>query len=86
MKSTWALLYFCPWTVRLYNIFSHCLIKGTIVGGILQRIQQDIFINVYKVKVECTLVQALSLCTDRTAHRGSRVIALLFNDHGTRRG
>jgi len=37
-------------------------------------------------KVKCTLVQALRLCTDRTAHRGSRGIALLFLDHGTKRG
>ena len=36
--------------------------------------------------VNCTLVQALRLCTGRTAHRGSRGIALLFLDHGTRRG
>ena len=39
-----------------------------------------------KVKVKFTLVQALRLCTSRTAHRGSRGIALLFHDHGTRRG
>ena len=39
-----------------------------------------------KVKVKCTLVQALRLCTGRTAHKGRRVIALLFHDHGTRRG
>jgi len=38
------------------------------------------------VKVKCTLVQALRLCTGRTTHRGSRGIALLFLDHGTRRG
>ena len=37
-------------------------------------------------KVKCTLVQALRLCTGRTAHRGSRGMALLFLDHGTRRG
>jgi hypothetical protein len=37
-------------------------------------------------KLKCTLVQALRLCTGRTAHRGSRGIALLFHDHGTRRG
>ena len=37
-------------------------------------------------KVKCTLVQALRLCTGRTAHRGSRGIALPFHDHGTRRG
>ena len=38
------------------------------------------------VKVKCTLVQALRLCTGRTTHRGSRGIALPFHDHGTRRG
>ena len=38
------------------------------------------------IKVKCTLVQALRLCTGRTAHRGSRGIALLFLDHDTRRG
>ena len=38
------------------------------------------------MKVKCTLVQALRLCTGRTAHRGSRGIALFFLDHGTRRG
>jgi hypothetical protein len=37
-------------------------------------------------KVKCTLVQALRLCTGRTAHRGSRGIALPFHDRGTRRG
>ena len=39
-----------------------------------------------KVKVKVTLVQALRLCTGRTAYRGSRFIALPFLDHGTRRG
>jgi len=33
-----------------------------------------------KVKVKCTLVQALRLCTVCTVHRGSRGIALLFHD------
>jgi len=37
-------------------------------------------------QVKCTLVQALRLCTSCTAYRGSRCIALLFLDHGTRRG
>jgi len=37
-------------------------------------------------KVKCTLVQALRLCIGRTAHNGSRGIALLFLDHGTSRG
>ena len=39
-----------------------------------------------KTTVKVTLVQALRLCTGRTAHRGSRGIALPFHDHGTRRG
>jgi len=39
-----------------------------------------------KVKVKCALVQALRLCTGRTAHRGRRGIALPIHDHGTRRG
>ena len=33
-----------------------------------------------KVKIKVTLVQALRLCTGRTADRGSRGIALLFHD------
>jgi hypothetical protein len=48
----------------------------------LSRIRATIVI----VKVKCTLVQALRLCTGRTVHRGRRGIALLFHDHGTRRG
>ena len=39
-----------------------------------------------KIKVKCTLVPAMRLCTGRTAHRGSRGIALFFLDDGTRRG
>ena len=39
-----------------------------------------------KKNIKCTLVQALRLCTGRTAHRGSRGIALPFHDHGIRRG
>jgi len=38
------------------------------------------------VKVKYTLVQVLRLCTGLTAHKGNRGIALLFPDHGTRRG
>ena len=37
-------------------------------------------------KVKCPLVQALRLCTGRTAHRGSRGIVLPFRDHGTGSG
>ena len=42
------------------------------------------YIHISKVNVKCTLVEALRLCTGRTAHRGRR--ALPFHDHGTRRG
>ena len=38
------------------------------------------------IRVKFTLVQALRLCTGRTTHWESRSIALLFLDHGTRRG
>ena len=37
-----------------------------------------------KVRVKCTIVQELRLCKGRTAHTGSRSIALLFHDRGTR--
>ena len=44
-----------------------------------------LILDVVKVKVKCALVQALRLCTGRTAYRGSRGTALLFLDHGTPR-
>jgi hypothetical protein len=44
------------------------------------------FDQLSRKNVKCTLVQALRLCTGRTAHRGSRGIALLFHDHGNSRG
>jgi hypothetical protein len=39
-----------------------------------------------EVKVKVTLVQAQRLCTGRTAHRGSRGIAVLYHDHVSRMG
>ena len=39
-----------------------------------------LYLVLIKVKVKCTLVQALRLCTGRTAYTGSRGIALLFHD------
>jgi len=38
------------------------------------------------INIKCTPVQALRLCTGRTAHKRSRGIALLFLGHGTRSG
>ena len=52
-------------------------------------VSNNLFISVLRVvilKVKCPLVQALRLCTGRTAHRESRCIALPFLDHGTRKG
>jgi hypothetical protein len=40
----------------------------------------------YTPDLKCTLVHSLRLYTGRTAHRGSRGIALTFHYHGTRRG
>jgi hypothetical protein len=42
--------------------------------------------NDREIKVKCTLVQALRLCTECRAHRASSGIALPFLDHGTRMG
>jgi hypothetical protein len=42
--------------------------------------------NKIERRVKVTLVQALRLCTGRTAYRESRGIALLFHDHGTKKG
>ena len=48
-------------------------------------VHEKVMVPQLNKKVKCTLVQALRLCTGRTAHRGSRGIALPFHDHGTRR-
>ena len=55
-------------------------------GGQAYNRSSDRPATVCKVKVKCTFVQALRLCTGRTTHRGSRGIALLFLDHGPRGG
>ena len=36
------------------------------------------WLRVIGKRVNCTLVQALRICTGRTAHRGSRGIAVLY--------
>jgi len=50
------------------------------------RLQMEERLPVWRVKIKCTLVQVLRLCTGRTTHRGCRGIALLFHDHGISRG
>ena len=56
--------------------------------GIEREIQPEYLVDqptLELVKVKIALVQALRLCTGRTAHRGIIGIALPFHDHGTRR-
>jgi len=52
----------------------------------LATVSVDSLTTVLIKKLKCPLLQALRLCTGRTAYRGSRGIALLFLDHGIRRG
>ena len=58
------------------------------VGAWLATFSSNVFhdTDLIRVKVKCTFVQTLRLCTGHMAHRGSRGIALLFYDHSTRRG
>ena len=44
------------------------------------RTMHEVYYKLDNLKVNCTLVQALRLCTGRTTHRGSRGLALLFLD------
>jgi hypothetical protein len=46
----------------------------------------DVLMVTCKVKVKVTLVQTLRLCKDRTAHRGSRGITILFHDQRHQKG
>jgi len=76
----------------------HCVRNVKEKNVLLIKFRCNIFIGVRIIKempgsvksgtlcIQCTFVQALRLCTGRTAHRGSRGIALTFLDHGTRRG
>ena len=66
-------------------------IHATSIRGLDKYVQHDeihehLLIYCIVGKVKCSLVQALRLYIGRTAHRGTRGIALLFLDHGTRRG
>ena len=45
----------------------------------------DCHVLLERVKIKWTFVESLSLCTDRTALRVDRGVALLFLDHGTKR-
>ena len=64
---------------RGWGVDDGCKFTGQPAAGV----QSD---DCSRIRVKFTPVQELRLCTGRTAHRGSRSIALLFHDHGTRRG
>ena len=69
-----------------YNTLSEVTICCVAPGVANTSLAQFRTLEQYIKKVKCTPVQALRLCTGRTAHRGSRGIAVLFLDHSTRRG
>jgi len=68
-----------PFLPHIYHELSNVLLM------VMSSTSHDASLHI-KNRVKCTLVQALRICTGRTAHRRSRGIALLFLDHGTRRG
>ena len=73
-------LFICEDTHYVINAFAENVLQSATTWSVFYT---DFLI---KVKVKVTLVLALRLCTGRTAHMGSRGIALLFKDRGTRRG
>ena len=72
---------FVPWTASFFKVIHLVWLDSEVM-------QNNNVCRLYRkicCKVKYTLVHTLRLCTGRTAHRGSRGIALLFLDHGTRR-
>ena len=61
-------------------------VNYTHFGNVRPHFHGSVSSTAVKVNVKCTPVQALRLCTGRTAHGVSRGIALPFHDRGTRRG
>ena len=74
-------------SLNLLEIFGHVIgLYRDCFPFCLSFMSRLIKIHFKKKRVKCTLVQTPRLCAARTAHRGSRGIALLFLDHGTRKG
>jgi hypothetical protein len=67
---------------KMFQLFTSAVrgMKGPTIG------MKASIVIIHMVKVKSTLVQTLRPCTGRTVHRRSRGIALLFQDHGFRRG
>ena len=72
------------WDPKMFTIVKEC-IHMVLYTDICVCVWSVHSSNKLKVKVKVTLVQALRFFTGRTAHRGSRGIALPFHDHATRR-
>jgi len=88
LECTTSSLLLCQWVCLqkcLDPSWILCILFPFLTNNESQHCDTDSFM-VKSKQVKCTLVQAPRLCTGRTAHRGSRGIALLFHDHGTRRG
>jgi len=62
----------CVFTFSLQVLIEEILIQEECSEILSQNVHTS------KVKVKCTLVQAPRLCTGRTAHKGSRGIAVLY--------
>ena len=82
-RGSWLLGVLRTWV----SVFCVCrvLSGGGLCDGLITRSEESYWVYVCVcvfvcVRVKCALVQALRLCTGRTAHRGSRGIALLFHD------
>ena len=70
---------------RMWSVVA-CVLENLKNEEVMTRVGSQRHSKNKMVKVKCTLVLALRLCTGRTAYGGSRGIALLFHDHGSRRG
>jgi hypothetical protein len=73
--------------VKMSQTWLMCTKVGVTMTGVIMEGSVSFFLTClcveplnirFKKKVKVTLVQALRLCTGRTAHRGSRGIGLLY--------
>jgi hypothetical protein len=72
-----------PFLYMVYHngLYSECMKKYGGMSGLFWNTGAELsFLTALTCKVKVTLVQAPRLYTGRTAHRGSRGIALLFHD------
>jgi hypothetical protein len=63
---------------ELFVCYAFIIKSNSVYVGRIEYVCEENCTNLFKKKVQCTLVQVLRLCTGRTAHRGSRGIALLY--------